>query len=64
MTREMDYNCKRVRITVAKVGPMFTGSFDVLEADPPIRGTGTDANSEEGALKNAERAAKELIDKL
>ena len=63
-TREIEYKGMKIKITVAKTGPMYVGTYAVAETDPLVRGTGADSNSEEGALSNAERAAKEAVDRL
>ena len=59
----IDYRGKKVKITVSNTGQgKYVGTFIVEEADPPVRGTGADATSEEGALDNAVRKAKEVLD--
>ena len=64
-THEIQYKGKKIKITVAMVtGGKQVGTFIVADTDPPIRGSGADSSTAEGALTNAERAAKELIDGL
>ena len=47
----------------AKSGSRYVGTFEIL-VDPLITDTGPDATSEEAALDNAERTAKERVDQL
>ena len=62
-TRDIEHNGKTIKITVAKAGAKYVGSFIVAGTDPLVRGTGADETSEEEALHSAERHAKELLDK-
>ena len=62
-THEIEYKGKKIKITVAMAtGGKQVGTFIVADTEPPLRGTGADANTAETALANAERRAKELID--
>lgn len=62
MTREIQHGGRTISITVSKTGKgTFIGTFQVANSDPPVSGTGADSDSEEGALMNAERAAKERL---
>ena len=62
-THELQYKGKKVKITVAKTSQgKQVGTISVADTDPPLRGTGADANTAEEALHNAERKAKEMID--
>ena len=64
-THEIEYKGKKVKITVAKTSQgKQVGTIIVADTEPPLRGTGADANTAEEALHNAERKAKELIDQL
>ena len=63
LTRETDYKGKRIKLTSAKQGPHYVGTYEIA-ADPVIRGHGADATDEDAALDNAERAAKEQLDNL
>ena len=64
-THEVEYKGKTIKITVAMTtGAKQVGTFTVPGTDPLLRGSGADSASAEGALANAERAAKELIDRL
>ena len=59
----IDYRGKKVKITVSNTGRgKYVGSYVVEDTDPPLKGEGADASSEEGALTNAERRAKEALD--
>jgi hypothetical protein len=62
-THEIQYKGRKIKITVSMVtGGKQVGTFIVADTDPPMRGSGADSNTAEGALENAERTAKELID--
>ena len=62
-THEIEYKGKKIKITVAMAtGGKQIGTFIVADTDPPLRGSGADANTAEAALASAERKAKELID--
>jgi len=63
-THEIQYKGKKIKITVSMVtGGKQVGTFIIVaDTDPPIRGSGADSSTAEGALENAERTAKELID--
>ena len=62
-THEIEYKGKKIKITVAKTSQgKQVGTIIVADTDPPLRGTGADANTAEEALRNAERRAKELVD--
>ena len=60
--REIDYKGKKIKITVAKSGSTFVGTYLIPGMDPPLHGTAADAGSEDGALTNAENTAKEALD--
>lgn len=60
--REIEYRGKKVKITVAKSGGAYVGTFGIEATDPPVRGVGADSNREDGAFDSAERKAKETID--
>jgi hypothetical protein len=62
-SRDINYKGKHIRITAAKNGPKYVGSFEIL-VDPVITDTGPDSTTEEGALDNAERVARERVDKI
>ena len=62
-TQNIDYYGKKVKITVSNTGQgKYVGTYVVEETDPPMKGTGADATSEEGALENAKRSAAEALD--
>lgn len=63
-THELEYSGKKIKITVANTGRgTYVGTYLVAHTDPLVRGEGADASSEEEALNNAERAAKEALDR-
>lgn len=62
-THEIQYKGRKISITVAMTtGGKQVGTFIVADTDPPIRGSGADSSTAEGALSNAECKARELID--
>ena len=61
-TYEIEHGARKISITVSKTSKgTFIGTFEVPDTDPPVTGTGPDSDSEQGALKSAERAAKERL---
>ena len=64
-THEIVYRNRKITITVAATGQgKHIGTFTVPGTDPLLQGSGADAMSADSALSNAERRAKELVDKL
>ncbi len=62
-TRKIEYKGRQITITAAKVGARYVGTYEV-HGDSIVTDRGPDATGEEGALDNAERAAKEAVDLL
>ena len=61
--RDITYHGKKVKITVAhNEQGKYVGTYVVEDTDPLVRGVGADAVSEEEALDNAVRRAKEVLD--
>ena len=63
ITREIRYKGKTIKITVARNEQgAYVGTYGIEETDPFIRGVAADSSTENGALTNAERRAKEALD--
>ncbi len=62
-SREINYKGKHIKIVAAKSGAHYVGTFEIL-TDPVVSDRGPDATSEEAALDNAERVARETVDRL
>ena len=62
-TRTLEYRGRRITLTANKVGPAYVGTFEI-HGEPVVTDRGADAQTEAGALDNAERAAKERVDLL